>query len=401
MGKFYLPEFAGPIHLPSIVPYVAILVWIGLTLGVMPLLTYMERVIIAFIQDRSGPNRVGPRGILQAVADGAKSFFKEDVTPKSADKFVYYLAPMVAIIATISAGSTIPIHEFYFLRGAHLGQAYSFTGAPDSLIPVPLAAGNVNIGLLFILALSSLEAYGVVLAGWSSNNKYSLLGGLRASAQLISYELAMGLSLLCVVVMAGSLQLDHIVQAQNQLPFPGAPEFLRGSVFSWYWIQTFFVPVIIYTIAMIAETNRAPFDLPEAEAELVAGFMTEYSSMKYAMFFISEYIAMITVSCLNATVFWGGTLPPLNIVPFTLVPGIVWFVLKMLMGIFLYIWLRGTLPRLRYDVLMSIGWKKLLPLGLFWLFLLAGYSLARETIFPKATPTPVAQTSVARTETGR
>ncbi len=401
MGKFYLPEFAGPVHLPTIVPYVAILFWIGFALTGMPFLTWVERVVIAFIQDRSGPNRTGPRGLLQAVADGAKSFFKEDVTPKSADAPIYYLAPMIAISTALLAGATLPIHMFYFVKGAHLGQPYSFTGAPDSLLSVPFSAGNVNIGLLFVLGMSSLQAYGVVLAGWSSNNKYSLLGGLRASAQLISYELAMGLSLLCVVVMAGSLQLDHIIQAQNQLPFPGAPEFLRGGFFSWYWIQSLFVPVIIYTIAMTAETNRAPFDLPEAEAELVAGFMTEYSSMKYAMFFISEYVAMMTVSCLNATVFWGGTLPPLNILPFTLVPGIVWFIGKMFMGIFLFIWLRGTLPRLRYDALMNLGWKKLLPAGLVWLFLLAGYSLARETFFPPATPAPTAETRQVRTVTGR
>lgn len=389
--RFYLPEFLGPVHLPTVLPYVAILAIIGFVLAIVPGLIYIERVVMALMQDRTGPNRVGPRGLLQTLADGVKIFFKEEILPKSVDVRIYYLAPIITLIPALTAGAVLPIQMFYFIKGAHVnlpslslvdanGAAFNFVLGEGSLLAVPFTVGNVNIGLLYVLAMSSLQAYGVVLAGWSSNNKYSLLGGLRASAQLISYELAMGLSLLCVIILAGSLQLDKIVEAQNILPFgiEGLPSILKGSVFSWFWLGSLGIPVIIYTIAMIAETNRAPFDLPEAEAELIAGFMTEYTSMKYAIFFMGEYATMLTVSGLNAAVFWGGYLPPLNIAPFTLVPGFVWFILKIMGGIWLYVWLRSTLPRLRYDSLMDLGWKKLLPLALFWLFLLAGFTLVRE-----------------------
>jgi NADH-quinone oxidoreductase subunit H len=205
----------------------------------------------------------------------------------------------------------------------------------------------------------------------------------------------MGLAILCVIVMAGSLQLDRIVDAQNVMPFGVSrlggtelPLFLKGSIFSWYWLQSLFVPVVIYTIAMIAETNRAPFDLPEAEAELIAGFMTEYSSMKYAMFFTGEYVSMLTVSGLNVALFWGGPLPPLNIAILNAIPGFVWFILKVMTGIFFYVWLRGTLPRLRYDALMNLGWKRMLPAGLVWLFLLAGLVVAKDAMMPPAAPPP-------------
>src|SRR5579872_2011987 len=407
MFKFphvYLPEFVGPLHVPDIVPWVALIGVYGFVLAILPMLIYVERVWVAFMQDRSGPNRVGPRGLLQTTADVLKIFFKEDVQPKGVDPKIYILAPIVAVIPAFGSGAVLPLMQVWFLRGVHLvpqtwhleNAAHQHIGwwihgslPPGSLFQIPLTVGNVNIGLLYILALASLQAYGVVLAGWSSNNKYSLLGGLRASAQLISYELAMGLALLCVIMMAGSLQLDKIVAAQNVMPFGidhvagvQLPEILRGSIFSWYWLQSLLVPVVIYTIAMIAETNRAPFDLPEAEAELIAGFMTEYSSMKYAMFFTGEYVSMLTVSGLNAAMFWGGPLPPLNIWIFNMIPGFVWFILKVMTGIFFYVWLRGTLPRLRYDALMNLGWKRMLPLGLVWLFLLAGFVVVRDMVFP-------------------
>src|SRR5581483_10641857 len=316
------PEYWAGIHLPSLVPYVALVGILVFILAIVPGLIWIERVVIAFMQDRSGPNRVGPRGLLQTIADGVKLFFKEDFRPRSVDLRLYYLAPVMAMIPALAGGAVLPLQNLTFRH-------------PDgSLFTVPLMVGNVNIGLLYILAMSGLQVYGVVLAGWSSNNKYSLLGGLRASAQLISYELSMGLALLCGVLMAGSLQLDHVVAMQNQLPFPGAPEILRGSFLSWFWLKTGLIPVIIYTIAMIAETNRAPFDLPEAESELIAGFHTEFSSMKFAMFFMGEYATMLTVSGLNAAMFWGGALPPINIVPFTLIPGFVWFIIKVMFGIF-------------------------------------------------------------------
>lgn len=373
-NAFILPEnvtwFGQNLHLPSFVPYVAIAGTLGFILGILPMLIWIERVVIALMQDRIGPNRVGPRGLLQAAADVLKLFFKEDFLPKSVDIRLYYLAPFLTMLIALSAGAVLPAQNLTFRHG------------DGTLFRIPVTVGDVNVGLLYILAMSSLGVYGIVLAGWASNNKYSLIGGLRASAQLISYELSMGMAILCVVVLAGSLKLSDIVEAQNQLPFgiKAAPEFLRGSVFSWFWLQSLIIPVILYTISMIAETNRAPFDLPEAESELVAGFHTEYSSMKFATFFAGEYVNMLVVSALNAALFWGGSLPPLNLAILHIVPGFVWYILKIMMGIFLYTWLRATLPRLRYDALMNLGWKKMLPLGLFWLFLLSGYSLLRDTI---------------------
>lgn len=400
--KLYLPEYIGSVHLPDIVPYIALVAVLGFILTIVPGLIYIERVVMAFMQDRSGPNRVGPRGLLQTIADGVKLFFKEDTRPRSVDVRIYFLAPIIALTTALVGGAVLPIQNLTFVEGSHFVAPFGLADAAGnpilhpsgaSLLTLPLTVGNVNIGLLFILAISSLQAYGVVLAGWSSNNKYSLLGGLRASAQLISYELSMGLSLLCIVLMAGSLKLNDIVAAQNIMPFgletiggTKTPEILRGSIFSWYWLHSLLVPVLIYTIAMIAETNRAPFDLPEAESELIAGFMTEYSSMKYAIFFMGEYAAMLTVCGLNAAVFWGGSLPPLNLPVLHLIPGFVWFIIKIMLGIWLYVWLRSTLPRLRYDALMNLGWKRMLPLALVWLFLIAGLNLARDENSPGPPP---------------
>jgi NADH-quinone oxidoreductase subunit H len=372
-----LPEYWHGVNLTHVVPYVAIAGTVLFILLILPMLIWIERVVLALMQDRSGPNRVGPRGLLQSSADAVKLIFKEDTRPASVDVRLYYLAPMIAVMTAFAAPAVLPLQSVWFRH--ENGTVFS----------VPLMIGNINIGLLYILAMSSLQVYGVVLAGWSSNNKYSLLGGLRSSAQLISYELSMGLALICVVVLAGSLSLNDIVVDQNILPFPGAPEFLRGSMLTWFWLRTGLIPVAIYTIAMIAETNRAPFDLPEAEGELVAGFHTEYGAMKFAMFFAAEYVAILIVSALNAAMFWGGPLPPVNFWalahlqtigflfwPLAIIPGFVWYILKIMMGVFLFTWLRGTLPRLRYDALMGLGWKRLLPLGLVWLFLIAGANLA-------------------------
>jgi NADH-quinone oxidoreductase subunit H len=366
------------IYLPGLIPYLAIACFLGFALSLVPALVWIERVVIAFIQNRTGPNRVGPRGMLQTVADSIKLFFKEDIRPKSVDVRIYYLAPVLATVPALAGSAVLP------------AQFVTFHDAAGRLFSVPFTVGDVNIGLLYILAFSSLQVYGTVLAGWSSNNKYSLLGGLRASAQLISYELSMGLALLCVVLLAGSLKLSDIVLAQNIKPFgiESLPDIFKGSIFSWFWLGSLGVPVVLYTIAMIAETNRAPFDLPEAESELVAGFHTEYTSMKFAMFFMSEYISMLTVCGLNAAVFWGGPLAPLNIWPLNALPGAVWFVLKIMLGIFFYVWLRGTLPRLRYDALMNLGWKRMLPIGLLWLFLLAGLNLLREPNDGPTLPNP-------------
>ncbi len=384
---FIFPEYWHGIHLPALVPYLALVMLLAFTLGTLPLLIWIERVVVSLMQDRSGPNRLGPRGLVQPVADVLKLFFKEDLQPANIDVRIYYLAPFITMFVALAAGAVLPLGSV------------GFRAADGHLFSVPLTVGNVNIGLLYMLAASSVSVYGLVLAGWSSNNKYALIGGLRASAQVISYELAMGLSLLCVVVLAGTVKLSGIVEAQNSYPFGlhFLPVFLKGSIFSWYWLQSLIVPVLLYTIAMIAETNRAPFDLPEAESELVAGFHTEYSAMKFAAFFAGEYVNMLVVCGLNASVFWGGWLPPFNCFPFTFVPGFVWYGLKVMMGIFFYVWLRATLPRLRYDALMNLGWKKMLPLALVWLFLLAGYSTLRQSnlsLLPK--PASAAQTMAGR-----
>jgi NADH-quinone oxidoreductase subunit H len=292
--------------------------------------TYFERKVIGHMQVRLGPIEVGPHGVLQPFADGIKLFFKEDIIPANADKPLFYLAPVIFFIAALSSLSVIPFfHNF--------------------------VVANINIGLLFLFAMSSLGAYGIVLSGWSSNSKYAFLGGLRSASQVISYEIAMGLSLVGVMMMAGSLNLTDIVIAQHQYPtgFYALPQFLGFFVFM---------------VAAFAETNRLPFDLPEAESELVAGYFTEYSGFRFALFFLGEYTGMIIMSSIAAICFLGGwTIPRFitNLLPFlAAVPGIVWFLIKVYFIMFLYYWIRATLPRYRYDQLMGIGWKVLIPLAL-------------------------------------
>jgi NADH-quinone oxidoreductase subunit H len=300
---------------------------IGFLLTGFAYMTLFERKVAGRIQVRYGPNRVGPFGLLQPLADGIKLFFKEDVRPLGADPIVYLAAPAISTLVALAAFAVIPVGPSINLFG----------------VPIPLQLANVDIGILYVLAVGSLGVYGIALAGWSSNNKYSLLGGIRASAQMISYELSLGLSLMGVVMIAGTLNLADIVDAQAR-----------------YWF-IFLQPLgfILYVISGIAETNRAPFDLPEAETELVAGYHTEYSGMKFALFFMAEYINMITVSAIATTMFLGGYHGPFNVLD-----GPWWFLLKVLLLLFLYVWLRATLPRLRYDRLMNFGWKVLLPLGL-------------------------------------
>lgn len=313
---------------------VIIIAKIAVVIGVIMLhvayAPYFERKVIGHMQVRLGPMRVGPHGILQPIADGVKLFFKEDVIPTEADKSVFKIAPVVFLFATMSTLAVIPFFESFVIA-------------------------DINIGLLYILAMSSLAAYGIIMAGWASNSKYSFLGGLRSSAQLVSYEIAMGLSLVGVMIMAGSLNLSDIVKAQQK-----------------YWYGMFLIPQIIgyfvFMVAAFAETNRAPFDLPEAESELVAGYFTEYSGFRFALFFIGEYMGMIVMSCIAVICFWGGwTAPPflVNAIPaLAIVPGIVWFALKVYFHMFLFYWIRATLPRYRYDQLMSLGWKVLIPLAL-------------------------------------
>jgi NADH-quinone oxidoreductase subunit H len=327
---------------PWVVIPLRILIVIGFILTLVPGLVWLERRVLALMQIRKGPNRVGPAGLLQPVADGVKLFFKEDVVPERVDRFIYFLAPAGFLIPVLCAPAVIP------------------WGSNDRLTPI----ADVNIGILFLLAMTSLTVYGIVLAGWSSNNKYSLLGGLRASAQTISYELAMGLSIISVVLLTGSLSLRDMVMNQQ-----GSLGLLNWHVFRFFPLGL--IATGIFLVAMLAETNRAPFDLPEAESELIAGYHTEYSSMKFAMFFMGEYASMITISAVMVTLFFGGWLPPLPFAPFTWVPGPFWFLLKLGVFIYFFIWVRATLPRLRYDMLMKLGWLRLLPAALVNLFLVA------------------------------
>jgi len=322
---------------------IEMLVKIGVVFGALLLtvayMTWIERKLVADIQVRLGPNRVGPYGLLQPIADGIKLMFKEDLIPSQVERVVFLLAPSLSVVPAFIAFAVIPFGDTTTLFG---------------LLPRPvgLHITDIDVGVLFVFGVASLGVYGIVLAGWSSNNKYSLLGGLRSSAQLISYELSMGLSVVGVVMLAGSLSLVDIVKAQ------GGVSWMGGILPMPNWFL-FSQPLgfFIYVICALAETNRSPFDLPEAETELVAGFHTEYSSMKFAMFFMAEYANMITVSALAATMFLGGWLGPIG-------PSPVWFLGKVFLLLFLFIWFRATLPRFRYDQLMHFGWKWLLPLAL-------------------------------------
>jgi len=307
-----------------------------------------ERKIVSYMQQRIGPNRVGPRGYLQSLADGLKLALKEEIIPALADKPVYILAPILSAVPAFLAFSVIPF-----------GPKVSIAGHETAL-----QLTDLPVGVLFVFACSSLGVFGIVLAGWSSGSTYPLLGGLRSAAQVISYEIAMGLSLVAVFLYAGSLSTSEIVAAQSG---------------RWFVI-TLPVSFGIYVISMVGETNRAPFDLPEAESELVGGFHTEYTSLKFAMFFLAEYINMITVSALAVTLFLGGWRPPF---PFSRVDWmsegwfpLVWFLLKVVGFIFVFIWLRGTLPRMRYDQFMKFGWKGLVPVSLLWILLVAAIRTA-------------------------
>jgi len=306
-----------------------------------------ERRVLGFIQGRLGPNRVGPGGIFQPFADLLKFIFKEEITPSASTRFVYFLAPIIAITAALMPIIVYPFGPVVWLP---------FIGE------FPLVIARFDIALLYVLGITSVGVYGVALAGWSSNSKYSLMGSLRAAAQMISYELSLGLSLVGVVLMSGTLDLYSIVEQQ------GGWYGLRWNL----WDVSRFPQVIgfiTYLISAIAETNRVPFDLPEAETELVAGFHTEYSALKFALFFMAEYVNMFTVSMLAATLFLGGWQGPfVDVFPWI---GVVWFLLKVVFFLFLYIWLRGTLPRFRFDQLMNFGWKFLLPVAIINVILTA------------------------------
>ena len=294
-------------------------------------LTFAERKVMAAIQLRKGPNVVGPFGLWQPFADAIKMLFKETVIPTGADRLLFLLAPMITFGLAVVAWAVIPVNNHW-------------------------AIANINVGVLYLFAISSLSVYGIIIAGWASNSKYAFLGALRSAAQMVSYEVSIGFVIVTVLLCVGSLNLNDIVLAQRKI---------------WFAVPLF--PMfIVFFISGLAETNRAPFDLAEGDTEIVAGFFVEYSSMTFALFYLGEYANMILVSAMTTTLFLGGWLSPIPYAPFTLVPGVLWFLLKIAVCLFVFIWVRATLPRFRYDQLMSLGWKVFLPLSLFWLVLTAG-----------------------------
>ena len=319
----------------------------GLVLLTVAFLTLLERKVLSWMQDRMGPMEVGPYGILQPVADGLKLFFKEDIIPAGANKIMFSIAPLLVLVPALIGFAVIPFGPNWTVE--ILGVDYK-----------PFVISDINIGVLYILAFSSIGAYGVILGGWASNSKYSLLGGLRSAAQLISYELNVGLAIVGVLLLAGSLSLVEITEAQT------------GGFWHWFAFAPLpfpqFVAFVVFFISAIAETNRVPFDLPEAESELVAGFFTEYSGMRFAFFFLAEYANMILVSCMTTVLFFGGWHAPFSFLQapgdFAWITGLFWFTAKVYFFLFIFFWFRATLPRLRYDQLMRFGWKVLLPIAL-------------------------------------
>ena len=304
-------------------------------------LTYAERRVIGLMQMRRGPNVVGPFGLLQPIADAVKLLFKEVIVPTRASKIVFIISPMITFILSLIGWAVVPF-------------------GPGMVL------ADINVGVLYVLAISSLGVYGIIMAGWASNSKYAFLGAIRSSAQMISYEVSMGLVIVTVLLVTGTLNLSQIVEYQRMMPF---------------WIQLLMAPMaVIFFISVLAETNRLPFDLPEAEAELVAGYNVEYSSMAFALFFLGEYANMILVSAITVTFFMGGYLPPFNIEFLEVVPGLVWFIIKVTFLLFVFLWLRATLPRYRYDQLMRIGWKFFLPLTLFWVVLVSSLLMLTDNM---------------------
>jgi len=330
-----MDEFLIGYALPGVIILAQILAIVVPLLVTVAMLTYAERKVMAAMQLRMGPNVVGPFGLLQPFADGLKLFFKETVMPTGANKVVFLIAPMLTFILSMVAWAVIP-----FGPGVVLA--------------------DINVGVLYLFAISSLGVYGIIMAGWASNSKYPFLGSLRSAAQMVSYEVSIGFVIITVLLCVGSLNITHIVEAQRGL---------------WFFIPL--LPMfVIFFISALAETNRHPFDLPEAEAELVAGYQTEYSSMTFALFFLGEYANMILMSGMTAVLFLGGWLPPIDVAPFNWIPGPIWFALKIAALLFVFIWVRATLPRYRYDQLMRLGWKVFLPFSLLWVVLTAGVLVA-------------------------
>ena len=304
-------------------------------LGAVAYLTFAERKVIAAMQLRKGPNVVGPFGLLQPVADGLKLLFKETVVPSGANRAIFVVAPALTFVLSLAAWAVMPFDSGWVLA-------------------------DINVGVLYIFAISSLGVYGIVMAGWASNSKYAFLGALRSAAQMVSYEVALGFVIITVLLCVGSLNLTDVVLAQQ-----------GDGFWNWFWLPL--LPMfVVFFISALAETNRHPFDLPEAEAELVAGYNVEYSAMAFALFFLGEYANMILMSGLATVLFLGGWLPPLDMAPFTWIPGAAWFAAKIALCLFVFLWVRATFPRYRYDQLMRLGWKVFLPLSLLWVVITAG-----------------------------
>ncbi len=321
-------------------------------LGCIAYLTLAERKVIASMQMRKGPNVVGPFGLLQPVADGLKLLTKETIIPAGANRVVFMLAPMLTFVLALVAWAVIPFDLGWVLA-------------------------DINVGVLYLFAISSLGVYGILMAGWASNSRYPFLGALRSAAQMVSYEVSIGFVIVTVLLCTGSLNLSVIVQAQQG----------SAGLFSWFWLPL--LPMfVVFFVSALAETNRAPFDLPEAEAELVAGYNVEYSAMTFALFFLGEYANMILMSAMTVVLFLGGWLSPVPYEPFTWIPGIIWFALKTALVLFAFLWVRATFPRYRYDQLMRLGWKVFLPLSLLWVVVTAGVLVAFDWV-----PEPVAARS--------
>ncbi len=318
-----------------ITSYIFSFVLLNILLGLMAYMTWIERKVMAVMQDRIGPNRTGPFGLLQPLADGAKLLSKEDLIPANADKRIFLIAPLISFVTAPLAAAVIPFGETIHIFG----------------IPVNLYVSDINVAVLYVLAMGSMGVYGIILGGYASANRYSLLGSLRSAAQVVSYEIVFGLSLVGIFILSGSLSLVEIMQQQQQVLTFGPIQ-----IPNWY-ILSQPLAFVIFLIAAVAETNRIPFDLPEAETELISGFHTEYSGFRFSFYFLAEYISMIIVSLLASTLFLGGTDGPFA-------AGVWWLVLKAAIFLFFYIWLRTTLPRFRYDQLMGLAWKVLMPLVL-------------------------------------
>jgi NADH-quinone oxidoreductase subunit H len=315
-----------------------LIVTVGVLLAVA-YLTYAERKVMSAMQRRQGPNLVGPFGLLQPIADGVKLFSKETIIPSQSHRVVFLLSPMILFALSLVAWVVIPFDKGWVLA-------------------------NINVGVLYLFAVSSMGVYGVVMAGWASNSRYAFLGGLRSASQMVSYEVSMGLIIVCVLLVTGSLNLQEIVEVQRPL-----------------WVQALLFPMfVVFLISILAETNRAPFDLPEGESEITGGFMVEYSAMSFALFFLGEYANMILMSAITVVLFLGGWLPPFGMDFLSFVPGIIWFALKTALILFVFIWARATLPRFRYDQLMRLGWKVFLPLTLVWVVFTAGILMSFEAL---------------------